>query len=474
MRSIITAIFALFWLPIFGGILAIQYAQIGPHSYTRPNMAANKFEQFNGSANAWQSTLPENVLSTAGADIPVNSHKLTGLLDPTSPQDAATAQYVNSQVATIGSVKVRASTTAVLSSAYTYLNGVAGVGATIAFTTLAACQTFDGVTVALLDRILIKDEATTNRPYNGIYSVTTLGVAATVACVLTRTTDADTAAELADILVQPTEGTANVGKVYDLQLAASAITVGTTNLVPWTQISGPGLAIACSQLPALTGDVTSSSGSCATSVAKLNGSICATGTIYYGQTASAPICSTTTWPNATVQGDIIVATAANGQGSVVDVAVGSALQSGGVGAVPTWTVPPQHPVVAVGIASATCAATDATVRYILPGQTASALITGAAPIAYVPFGVGHITKLTVAALANTLANSGTVTFTAFDATSSANKSTKLLNAASGTTPQTDTTSYSVSAGDVIQMKCTGSNTGSGGNVTYALQIEFGI
>ena len=68
-----------------------------------------------------------------------------------------------------------------------------GIGAKITYTATGVV-TIDGVTLALNDRILVKDGTTAlsgiNSIANGIYYVSTLG-ASGVACVLTRTTDGD-------------------------------------------------------------------------------------------------------------------------------------------------------------------------------------------------------------------------------------------------------------------------------------------
>jgi hypothetical protein len=73
------------------------------------------------------------------------------------------------------------------------LSGGTGIGAKITYTATGVV-TIDGVTLALNDRILVKDGTTAasgvNSIANGIYYVSTLG-AVGVACVLTRTTDGD-------------------------------------------------------------------------------------------------------------------------------------------------------------------------------------------------------------------------------------------------------------------------------------------
>ena len=73
------------------------------------------------------------------------------------------------------------------------LSGGTGIGAKITYSATGVV-TIDGVTLALNDRILVKDGTTAlsgvNSIANGIYYVSTLG-AVGVACVLTRSTDGD-------------------------------------------------------------------------------------------------------------------------------------------------------------------------------------------------------------------------------------------------------------------------------------------
>lgn len=68
-----------------------------------------------------------------------------------------------------------------------YLNGTAGVGATFTYTATGT-DVIDGVTLALGDRVLVKNQSTDFQ--NGIYTVTTAG-ALGVAGILTRATDSD-------------------------------------------------------------------------------------------------------------------------------------------------------------------------------------------------------------------------------------------------------------------------------------------
>lgn len=134
-------------------------------------------------------------------------------------------QYLDSRRALKGPVRLA---TAAALAANTYANGTSGIGATI---TANANGTLivDGAAAAVNDRILVKDETSTNAPHNGIYTVTATGSGA-AAFVLTRATDCDSNVEI--VVGTRTivyAGTANAGKDFYLSTTA-AITVGTTNL----------------------------------------------------------------------------------------------------------------------------------------------------------------------------------------------------------------------------------------------------
>ena len=116
-------------------------------------------------------------------------------------------------------------TTANLSG--TYNNGTAGVGATLTNNTTQAALQIDGVTVQVADRILVKDQTSTEE--NGVYVVTTVGTGATD-WVLTRATDYDTAAEIVPgTLVPISAGDTNGGSIW-LE-SATVTTVGTDPIV---------------------------------------------------------------------------------------------------------------------------------------------------------------------------------------------------------------------------------------------------
>lgn len=138
--------------------------------------------------------------------------------------DATFSQaYVDS---TLWKAPVRAATTAAL-AANTYSNGTNGYGATLTANANGALAAVDGITLAVGDRLLVKNEATGAN--NGIYTLTQLGDG-THPYILTRAPDAAVPAALAAgtrLYVQ--QGTVNAGVLFT-QTATGTITIGTTAL----------------------------------------------------------------------------------------------------------------------------------------------------------------------------------------------------------------------------------------------------
>lgn len=117
----------------------------------------------------------------------------------------------------------RVATTAALTT--TYANGVAGVGATLTNAGAQVALSIDGVTLALADRILIKNQINTFE--NGIYVVTDIG-SLTSNWVLTRATDYNEPAEIVYLgVVAITQGTQNASLVFQ-ENSAGPFIIGTS------------------------------------------------------------------------------------------------------------------------------------------------------------------------------------------------------------------------------------------------------
>jgi hypothetical protein len=146
---------------------------------------------------------------TMSGAIAMGTNKITGLGNPTADQDAATKIYVDNAVQGLDAkASVRVATTENI--------------------TLSNTQVIDGVTVAVGDRVLVKDQSTAAN--NGIYLVASGS--------WTRATDADAWTELVSAFVFVESGTANGNNGYTCTVAAGG-TLGST-AITWVQFSGAG------------------------------------------------------------------------------------------------------------------------------------------------------------------------------------------------------------------------------------------
>lgn len=187
--------------------------------------------------NAAHATINLSALDKPLTDVSFDGKKITNLATPTNSTDAANKQYVDDIAQGLHiHASVVAATTASLTA--TYNNGTSGVGATLTNSGTPVALVIDGVTVALGDRVLVKDQASpATQPENGIYVVSDTG-SLTSNWILTRATDFDTSAEIqGGDFVFVTGGTQydNTGWVQ----TNTPIVVGTSPIV-WQQFSGAG------------------------------------------------------------------------------------------------------------------------------------------------------------------------------------------------------------------------------------------
>ena len=117
----------------------------------------------------------------------------------------------------------RVATTTALTA--TYLNGTAGVGATLTNAGAMAALVVDGVSMAVGDRVLVTNQASSFQ--NGIYTVTTIGSGA-ANWVLTRAADYDEASEIIeDQVILVNQGATYAGLAFQ-ETSPSPSIIGTS------------------------------------------------------------------------------------------------------------------------------------------------------------------------------------------------------------------------------------------------------
>lgn len=172
-------------------------------------------------------------LGTQVQPLNMGSSQINNLADPTSTQDAATKNYVDSNLNGLEyKASARLATTAAL-PANSYSNGSSGVGATITGLSIGTL-TIDGATANTNDRVLINNEILSS--HNGIYTVTQNS--ALVVFILTRATDYDQPSEMANgtaLFIDSGTVNSNAGFVN----TSSIMVVGTDPIV-FTQFNGLG------------------------------------------------------------------------------------------------------------------------------------------------------------------------------------------------------------------------------------------
>jgi len=229
-----------------GGIDTIGYIYANGNITTDSGIVSNSVTAFANtvltlSAGTATGTANINValVPSGNGTVDVSGKRITSVATPTGDTDAANKAYVDSVAQGLNiKASVYAATYAALPS-YTYNNGTAGVGATITADANGPLV-IDGQTISVVGtRVLVKNETAGNAAYNGIYTLTTPGVAdpGGTAFVLTRSLDMNVATEFDGAFTFISTGTQNADTGW--VQTSEVVTVGTTPVV-WTQFSGAG------------------------------------------------------------------------------------------------------------------------------------------------------------------------------------------------------------------------------------------
>jgi len=210
-----------------------------------------------------------NLVPQGTGTVDVASARITSVATPTASTDAVNKGYVDAATQGLNvhdSVDVFADSTNTAITGSTYSNGTSdtsggtGIGATLTDATTGSVLAIDGYTVGSGDRVLVNAFTSTSAKYNGIYTLTTVGVAGTTKWVLTRATDFNNS----------TSGQVRPGDFVFIYRGTNykntgwvQTTIGTgtpfetiklgIDSVTWTQFSGTGTYLAGNGL-ALTGN----------------------------------------------------------------------------------------------------------------------------------------------------------------------------------------------------------------------------
>jgi len=188
-----------------------------------------------GTATFTQSADFDGGFTVAGSQtVDAGGNRILNVGTPTATTDAANKGYVDSVKQALDiKDSVRVASQSNISG--TYNNGTSGVGATLTAGSNGAVS-IDSVSLTSGDRVLVK--AQTDASENGIYSVTTVGDGSNP-FVLTRTTDADSSAEVTGGMFTFVEEGSSADNGFVLSNITGSATIGTSDIT-MTQFSGAG------------------------------------------------------------------------------------------------------------------------------------------------------------------------------------------------------------------------------------------
>lgn len=265
--------------PLDGAAANANGGTIGSFSFyqqsatvTFPGLVSSASQVFSG-VKTFSNGITSSVTGHASLDMPLtggsftgsvsmSSNKISNLLDPTAAQEAATKNYVDTQLSAFQPLEA-----VVVASALVNYPGV--LVANVLTVTATGAISVDGVTPSANDRILLKDQTTGAQ--NGVYVVTTVGSLG-VSPVLTRAADYNTASAVNSGASIPVLSGA-LNKLTTWIQTATIVTLNTDSLV-------------FSQFGANPQNVPIAIGVINTAAASLNGAVIGSSSLYL-QAASA-------------------------------------------------------------------------------------------------------------------------------------------------------------------------------------------
>ena len=213
-----------------------NWSFMGPHTFTGA-LSANSAGVV--SLGSLSSTYLPLAGGTMAGQINMGSQKIVSMLDPTSAQDAATKNYVDTQLAQLNPLAaVYAASTVNIPGTYT--NSVSGVCIGDTFQETATVNPFvvDGATPGVGNRVLLKNQ--TSSFQDGVWTLTTQAVGGVSGAIFTRALDFDSSSDInAGSIIPVQNGTTLAGSSW-YQTANN--TTCNTSTQTWTQFQAASAA----------------------------------------------------------------------------------------------------------------------------------------------------------------------------------------------------------------------------------------